>query len=335
MEQEQLELDDHGSWVYTPRHTTPHFLPRHRGQRFSDPSSSSQVVSQRSADLDEYGTSIRHNRSSTHTSRSSTPTGRVGTTEQSVLNPPRSRRVATQGRADLDEYESLTRDNRSSAYTPRSNAPQGPLERTRQHVSDPSSSTSVTAQGSIDLDAYGSPIRNIRSWIDTLEPNTAQGLLEITGHRVRHPSSTTLMETSRIESQTPPPPATAPPGPRALTQSTGSPVEPPPPINMSQQAEDISVLLELFSRLVPHDVRDIDDEQRDLIATAARDILRLQTGIQLVSGQGDGAPSEQVGTTIDAACAICYEEIADIVFRPCNHLAICDVSTRVLGCSIG
>lgn len=99
---------------------------------------------------------------------------------------------------------------------------------------------------------------------------------------------------------------------------------------MSQQAEDISVLLQLFSRLVPNDVRDIDDEQRNLIATAARDILRLQTGIQLISGQGSEAPSEQVGTTIDAACAICFEEVADIVFTPCNHLAICEVSTRVL-----
>lgn len=99
---------------------------------------------------------------------------------------------------------------------------------------------------------------------------------------------------------------------------------------MSQLAEDTSVLLELFSRIVPDNVRDIDDEQRNMIASAAQNISKLQISIGLVSAPESGSLNGQVDTNIDAACVICYSEIADTVFRPCNHLAICGVSTWVL-----
>lgn len=109
--------------------------------------------------------------------------------------------------------------------------------------------------------------------------------------------------------------------------------EPPHlPVDLGKVAEDASILLELFSKTKPDDDEDIDNEHTQLIDSALKSILKIQTELRVIAARKNRSieslepPAlETDDTNIDAACIICYSEISDVVFIPCKHLAVCTV----------
>lgn len=92
-------------------------------------------------------------------------------------------------------------------------------------------------------------------------------------------------------------------------------------MTMKQLADDAARNLELFTRSLPEDETATDCHHQTLITRAAGRILNIHKRLQL---NGDATNSED--TTVDAACVVCYNDIANIVFMPCKHLAVCAVS---------
>lgn len=93
---------------------------------------------------------------------------------------------------------------------------------------------------------------------------------------------------------------------------------------MAKVAEDASVLLELFSKTNPNN-DDINGEQREMIEAALEGLLKIHRELRVRGTERDGDDEAEVSTKVDAACIICYTEIADIVILPCGHLVLCTV----------
>lgn len=114
-----------------------------------------------------------------------------------------------------------------------------------------------------------------------------------------------------------------------------SPTASPLLTSLKKLAEDASVLLELLCQTMPVQEDDIAEEHTQMAAGAAASILEIETGIRRIVARRNGDIGSQRGldagdTRIDAACIICYSEIADTVFMPCRHLALCGVGFDVL-----
>lgn len=97
--------------------------------------------------------------------------------------------------------------------------------------------------------------------------------------------------------------------------------ETPGLMTIKQLADDAAVNLEHFRTSLPEDENATDHHHQALITRAAGRILNIHKRLQLNS---DATNAED--TTVDAACVVCYTDIANIVFMPCKHLAVCAVS---------
>lgn len=91
--------------------------------------------------------------------------------------------------------------------------------------------------------------------------------------------------------------------------------------DLAKLAEDASVLLEFFSKTLPSTIAEITTEQREMVRGALTGLVSLHSALR-GSGSSMGGLD---GTMVDAACVICYSEIADMVLAPCMHLAMCMV----------
>lgn len=110
-------------------------------------------------------------------------------------------------------------------------------------------------------------------------------------------------------------------------------MDPPTPtprsLDLPRVADNASVLLELFSRTLPANDKDISIEYRVMINTALDWILKIHRRLRVLAAEGDHIDvplDEEVDDTkVDAACIICYARIADTVILPCGHLVLCMV----------
>lgn len=118
------------------------------------------------------------------------------------------------------------------------------------------------------------------------------------------------------------------------------PAAAPTPLNLSKAAEDASVLLELFSKTKPANNKDISREQRVMINTALEGIKKIHRELRVLAAESEGTDDggeAEVDTMVDAACIICYTDIADTVVLPCGHLILCRVRLDILvayGCAL-
>lgn len=108
-----------------------------------------------------------------------------------------------------------------------------------------------------------------------------------------------------------------------------TPVVPPPhqhsPQDLRKLAEDASVLLELYSKTA----LDTDDSNRQLITSAFASVTTLNRHHRILAFGGVQKSPENDDFTLDAACIICYSEVADTVLVPCHHLVLCGVCCRI------
>lgn len=100
-------------------------------------------------------------------------------------------------------------------------------------------------------------------------------------------------------------------------------VSAPPPIDMSQIADDVSVLLELFSKTKPANNSDIGIEHKEMIDTALGGIMKRHRELRVLAAGRDGGGLEaEVNIGVDVTCIICYAEIVDTAILPCGHLVL-------------
>lgn len=92
-------------------------------------------------------------------------------------------------------------------------------------------------------------------------------------------------------------------------------------MTIKQLADDAALDLELFSKSLPEDETATDHHHQALITRAAGRILNTHKRVQLNSEARNAEDR-----AFDATCVVCYTDIANIVFMPCKHLAVCEVS---------
>lgn len=114
------------------------------------------------------------------------------------------------------------------------------------------------------------------------------------------------------------------------TRNTRVPIPPPPPpapaISLRQRAQDAADLLEKLSNSSVHP----DDASSWAVVNSALAItLKARSELQARIARKDSerAPVRGggEGMTADSSCVLCYQQSADIVFRPCGHLLMCAV----------
>lgn len=127
-------------------------------------------------------------------------------------------------------------------------------------------------------------------------------------------------------------PGYVPPAGSSSERESKPPVQSPLLISLRHVAQEASVLLEVFSRTMPIREEDVNQEHLQTVSSAAGCIQRLETGIRLIGARGNEnvGCARRPGSGMDADCIICYSEIANTVFMPCKHLAVCGVGLCTL-----
>lgn len=107
----------------------------------------------------------------------------------------------------------------------------------------------------------------------------------------------------------------------------------PTPLLVGQRhaANEASTLIQRFFNATA-DKHTTEACHEVMIDEAAKRITKIQTAFRILAARkGDHVKipernAEDESMMADCSCIICYQEIADMVFLPCGHLAVCRVS---------